>query len=321
MRTYLKGFGVLTLIAGLLTAPFCQAGEVEQPQLAKDADAVVKGNSAFALALYAKLKAQEGNLFLSPYSISTALAMTYAGARGNTEAQMAEVLHFELEQDRLHQAFQKLISDLNAAGKKGGYQLSVANALWGQKGYGFLKEFLGLTRRYYGAGLNEVDFIRASEAARKTINAWVEKETRDKIKDLIKPGILDALTRLVLTNAIYFKGDWASKFKEEETKVEPFTLASGEKVDVPLMQQTEEFKYMQGEHVKGSFTGMVLAIPAIVSKTTQDVVQRALETVPVDKVRTWVKETFGKSARVKRKEAFSIGTNTEQKPDQLRLSA
>ncbi len=212
-----------------------------------DSQVVVRGNSRFALDLYAKLKAQQGNLFFSPYSISTALGMTYAGARGDTAAQMAKVLHFELPQERLHPGFAALINDLNAAGKKGDYQLSIANALWGQKSCGFLKEFLDLTRSRYGAGLNEVDFKKATETARKTINAWVEKQTRDKIKNLIKPGVLNALTKLVLTNAIYFKGNWTLKFEEQQTREEPFTLANGSKLDVAMMHQTAEFRYTQGD--------------------------------------------------------------------------
>ncbi|MCK4307062.1 serpin family protein [candidate division WOR-3 bacterium] len=208
-----------------------------------DKKTVVDGNNMFALELYTELKEQEGNLFFSPYSISTALAMTYAGARGNTEKQMAEVLHFELSQKCLHPTFHSLISQLNAQGK--GYQLNIANALWGQKGYGFLEEFLELTKANYGAGLNEVDFVRDAESARKTINAWVEEQTKDKIKDLIKPGILDALTVLVLTNAIYFKGNWASQFKKKETKDSKFYVRANKTVKVPMMYQKEKFKYME----------------------------------------------------------------------------
>ncbi len=212
--------------------------------------AVVEGNNAFALDLYAKLRDQEGNLFLSPYSISTALAMTYAGARGNTEKQMADVLHFDLPQGRLHPAFRQLIERMNAQGKGNSYQLSVANALWGQKGYGFLKEFLDLTKASYGAGLREVDFVGATGAARRTINDWVVRKTEGKIKDLIKRGILDFDTCLVLTNAIYFKGNWASRFNERYTKDSPFSIAPDEKVRVPMMYQMRKFRYMEGDVFK-----------------------------------------------------------------------
>jgi len=227
----------------------------------KTEEFVVEGNNKFALQLYAKLREQEGNLFFSPCSISTALAMTYAGARGETEAQMAEVLHFPAfvtgdkkapsllvpGRKAFHSAFGAIIRDLNARGEKGGYELSVANALWCQKGYGFLKEFLELIKTDYCGGFNEVDFVTAAESVRQTINAWVEKETKDKIKELIKPGILNKFTRLVLTNAIYFKGNWARQFKEENTRDAPFTLISGEKIDIPMMNQTAEFNYMEAE--------------------------------------------------------------------------
>jgi serpin B len=208
---------------------------------------IVQGNNQFALDLYAKLQERKGNLFFSPYSISTALALTYAGAKGQTQSQMASVLHFPL-QAQFHSAFGKIIKDLNARGENGRYELTIANALWGQKGYEFLKEFLGLIKANYDGQLNEVDFVSATEAARKTINAWVEQKTKDKIKELIKPGVLDAMTRLVLTNAIYFKGNWASQFKEAQTENAPFTLLSGDTVEVPLMNQTGQFPYMETEN-------------------------------------------------------------------------
>ena len=238
----------------------------------EDERAVVEGNNKFALQLYAKLRAREGNLFFSPYSISTALAMTYAGARSQTEAQMARVLYFptkmpigvwrdpnkELSKSerawhrlQFHSAFGAIIKDLNARGEKGGYELTVANALWGQKGYGFLKDFPELIKTNYDGRLSEVDFVRATEAARKTINAWVEKKTRNKIKDLIPKGVLNSMTRLVLTNAIYFKGNWASRFEKDRTKDAPFTLAGGEKVNVPMMNQTADFNYMETEDFQG----------------------------------------------------------------------
>jgi serpin B len=219
-----------------------------------DRAAAVKGNTEFACDLYAKLRGQDGNLFFSPYSISTALAMTRAGARGETADQMDKTLHFTLKGDKLHAAFGELIKEANGDPKdaKRGYQLSTANALWGQKGFSFLPEFVKLTKDDYGAGLNEVDFVGATEDARKTINAWVEKETRDKIKDLLPQGVLTTDTRLVLTNAIYFKGDWASQFKKDLTKEEPFAVAADKKVNAPLMHQKATFRYYDG----GSFQAL-----------------------------------------------------------------
>lgn len=225
-------------------------GEADE-SLKASKKALVEGNNAFALELYAKLRQGQGNLFFSPYSISTALAMTYAGARGETDRQMARVLHFLLPQQQLHATFGAVLKDLNARGEKGGYELTVANALWPQKGYVFLKEFLELVETNYEGGLNEVDFVGAAEAARQTINDWVKKETRGKIKELIGPGGLDSLTRLVLTNAIYFKGNWAEQFKKDRTRQEPFTLVNSKKVDVSMMNRTGQFSYMETEDFQG----------------------------------------------------------------------
>jgi serpin B len=244
----------------------------EQPA-AKPADkaAAAKGDNEFALDVYAQLRGEEGNLFFSPYSISTALAMTYAGARGQTADEMAKTLHFTLDQEHLHPAMGALIRELNDPGKPSGYQLSVANALWGQKGQPFRKDFLDLTRTDYGAGLHEVDFARATEAARKTINTWVEQQTRDKIKELLKPGILDPDTRLVLTNAIYFKGDWVYQFDKKRTHQADFHVTEKQTVQVPLMSMTNEkgeFKYLKGDDFQalelpyaGKHLAMVLFLP------------------------------------------------------------
>lgn len=209
---------------------------------------LVNGNNKFAFELYKNLMTRQGNLFFSPYSISTTLAMTYAGAKGNTQAQMANVLHFELPQEFLHPEFKKLIDITN--GKTSAYQLNVANALWGQKGYSFLSSFIELTKENYGAGLNEVDFKRATETARRTINAWVEKETQNKIKDLIQPGVLDVLTRLVLTNAIYFKGNWANEFEKKLTKDLPFYVAPEKEIQTPMMYKKGDFNFLETKELQ-----------------------------------------------------------------------
>jgi serpin B len=249
------------------TCPTCMAKAAAAAAKIADEQAVVQGNTEFALELYAKVRGEPGNLFCSPYSISTALAMPYAGAAGPTEKQMAEVLHLPVavagkgtnmtarkaeltrptvSKQRFHLAFGSIIKGLNARGEKGGYQLTVANALWGQKDYGFLAEFVQLIKDHYQGNLNEVDYVRAAEAAAREINAWVEEQTKGKIKNLISPGALNSMTRLVLTNAIYFKGNWARQFKKEQTRDAPFTPADGGKVDVAMMNQTAEFGYMEG---------------------------------------------------------------------------
>jgi serpin B len=212
-----------------------------------DVQTVVQGNTAFALDLYARLREREGNLFYSPYSISTALAMTYAGARGETEAQMARVLHFTLGQQLLHPAFGSLRGEIQGAGQKRKYQLQTANRLWGQKGYGFLPHFLKTTETYYGAGLKEVDFVRATEEARRMINGWVEEQTNDKIRELLKPGLVTPNTRLVLTNAIYFKAAWMLPFNARQTRDEDFLLADGNKVKAKLMHGRRHANYFKGD--------------------------------------------------------------------------
>ena len=206
-------------------------------------DWAVRGNTAFALSLYQKLSSTEGNLFLSPFSISTALAMTFAGARGNTAREMAAALHFSVEGEELHSAFAGLKRNLLEAKREGGVRLKVANALWPQQGYPFLPEYLALLERYYGTTATPVDYARATEQARQTINQWVERETEQKIKDLIPSGILNPLTRLVLTNGIYFKGDWASQFKKSATRDAPFYGSRGSSINVPMMTQQHRFRY------------------------------------------------------------------------------
>ena len=223
------------------------------PARPADLTTLVEGNSYFAFDLYQALKGEEGNLFYSPYSISLALAMTYAGARGETEQQMADTLHFLLAQDDLHPAFNALDIELasrgeGAQGKDGeGFRLNIVNAIWGQKDYQFLTEFLDTLAGNYGAGLRLLDFIRAPEESRLTINDWVSDQTEERIKDLIPQGAIDSLTRLVLTNAIYFNAAWQYPFDEDSTRDGTFYLLDGDEVTVPMMHQTEEFGYTEGD--------------------------------------------------------------------------
>jgi serpin B len=234
---------------------------------------VVKGNNQFAFDLYAKLKEEKGNLFFSPYSISSALAMTYLGARGDTASQMAKVLHFPTEQDKLHPFFSAITTELTSTSQKG-LQISIANALWGQKGYKFLDAFTESVRKFYGAGFQEVDFQKDSEAARQTINKWIEEQTKDKIKEPIKPGVLDPATRLVLANAIYFKGNWLRPFDKNFTREANFTVTEKEKVRVLMMCVPKEdvekhkFRYAETTDVQvlelpysGNRVSMVVLLP------------------------------------------------------------
>jgi serpin B len=229
-------------------------GAVEPNQVTdgNDIKEVVAGNTNFALNLYGKLKdsTTKGNLFFSPYSISTALALVYGGARSNTEKQMAEALHFTLPGKRLHSAFGTLQKQLIQDEKSRGYQLLLANALWGQKGEPFLKEFLDLTKDYYGASISQLDFVDETEKSRQIINSWVEEKTKEKIKDLIPPGGVDEITALVLTNAIYFKGDWKTKFEEKDTELADFYISANNKIKINLMHVKEKFKYYENEKLQ-----------------------------------------------------------------------
>jgi serpin B len=201
--------------------------------------ALADGNNAFAIDLYKQVAAkQDGNLILSPYSVSSALAMTYAGARGETAEQMKKTLHFSLPSEKLHPAFGGVTDSLQTAGKKRRYELNIANALWAQQGLEFVPEFRDITGKSYSAGVREVNF-GDREAARGTINRWVEEQTRDKIKDLLQPNDITGNVRLVLTNAIYFKGEWKHQFKKERTFDGDFETAPGVKVKVPMMRHSE----------------------------------------------------------------------------------
>ena len=214
---------------------------------------LASGNSAFAFDLYQAFRDKDGNLFYSPYSISLALAMTYAGARGETEKQMADTLHFTLPQDRLHLAFNSLDLELSQRGKgaKGkdgeGFRLNIANAIWGQKDYHFLATFLDVLAENYGAGLRVLDFTKEPEKSRIVINDWVREETEGRIKDLLPPGSVGPPTSLVLTNAIYFNAAWQYPFEENATRDGLFHLLQGGEVSVPMMGQAKSLGYAESE--------------------------------------------------------------------------
>jgi serine protease inhibitor len=252
-------------------------------------ETVVRGNTEFALDLYQRLRTEEGNLFLSPYSISTVLAMTYAGARGSTETQMAQTLHFTLDQKRLHPAFASLEEGLKTVQEKGHILFKVANALWPQVGYPLLEEFLALTEEHYGVLTAPVDY-GDSEAARRKINAWVEGRTQEKIRELIPQGILNALTRLVLTNAVYFKGKWASQFEKGSTRDAPFWIAPRRSVKVPMMTQEHTFRYGDSDSLQTlelPYVGDDLSMIVLLPKKVDGLVE--LETaLTVENLEKWM---------------------------------
>jgi serpin B len=219
---------------------------------AADLAATVAGNTAFALDLYQELRALPGNLSYSPFSLSEELAMTWAGARGETGAQIAKALHFDLPASRLHPAFHALDRALahqgDAPGKSGqGLQIRFANALWGQRGAPFAVPFLDTLARDYGATLHVVDFKRAPDSARVTINQWVTERTAGRIPDLLSPGTVTADTRLLLADAVYFHAAWKQPFDPASTRLADFTRLDGSTVSTPTMADTKSLSYGEGE--------------------------------------------------------------------------
>jgi len=241
-----------------------------------DVQQLVAGNNAFAFDLYETLRGEEGSLFFSPMSISSALAMTYAGADGGTAEQMADVLHFTLPEERLHAAFGTLMRDLASSGDDSAaclgasgdpFTLSIANSLWGQVNYEFLSGFLQTLAENYDSPLRRLQFFGDPEGSRETINGWVSDETRGRIEDLLKPGDINDLTRLVLVNAIYFNASWSYPFSEGATRPGAFHLPGGD-FQVDMMRQTQRFGYAEGEDyqaVELPYTGgdasMVILLP------------------------------------------------------------
>ena len=230
---------VLVIAAVALQARAAEGSEMK---------ALVEGNTAFALQLYGKLRSTEGNLALSPYSISSALAMTYAGARGQTARQMEQALHFDRSKNDLHPLFGRLDKALNAA--QGNNELNIANSIWPQAKYPFRQEFLSLLKKDYGATVTPLNYEREAEAARVTINQWVDDKTRHKIAEIIGPRVLDESTRMVLVNAIYFKGTWATPFPEYATRPDKFYSKPDTTATVPFMHKHGQFSYGENDQLQ-----------------------------------------------------------------------
>jgi serpin B len=235
---------------------------------------LVSGDSAFALDLFHEIAEGDANVFFSPHSISSALAMSYAGARGETETQMADALHFELRQETLHVAFDWLDLELNGRGEVSppyegeGFDLHVVNAVWGQRGHPFRSSYLDTLAVNYGAGLRLLDFSGDPDGSRITINEWVSGQTNERIQDLLPSGSISEVTRLVLTNAIYFNAPWLYPFDEKETKARSFLPVSGPSFSVPMMYQRGTFSYARVGNVQvvelpynGGKLAMLLLVP------------------------------------------------------------
>ena len=260
----------------------------------------VDGNTAFALDLYQKLKDRPGNLFFSPYSISTSLAMTYAGARGQTEDEMAQVLHFNLASNNLHAAFGDLTARMNGIQRWNRITLVAANSLWCQKDYHFTDTFLNLVHKFYQAEARPVDFKHSAQVAGNEISGWAERKTGGKIKGVIEPDRLTSDVRLVLCSAIYFKGKWQHQFKKSDTEPAPFHVTTNQTVTVPMMHQKAHFKSARSddrsiELLELPYTGtdlsMIILLPEI-EYASPDVENPGLpdleQKLTADNLRAWL---------------------------------
>ncbi len=274
----MKLFPLLLITAAVLAAAifFLSENNANIAFVADDSGAtpegiksVVNANNQFAFELYSEFKSQDGNIFFSPHSVSAALAMTYEGAKGKTAKEMQSVLHIPEDAQIRRPAFAGIYNEINKKDKK--YKLSTANALWAQKDYNFLDEYIGNVEKYYGGKVTNLDFVTETEKSRQTINKWVEEQTNNKIKDLIPQGVLNGLTRLVLTNAIYFKGTWLLQFDKQNTREEDFRVSSGSTIKVPMMSLTGDdvkFNYAETDNLQilempyaGEELSMLLLLP------------------------------------------------------------
>ncbi|OIO65079.1 hypothetical protein AUJ68_03980 [Candidatus Woesearchaeota archaeon CG1_02_57_44] len=262
------GFLLLVLaLTAILAACASTAPLPPIPEGAASVQSIADANNAFAFDLYSKVAEKPGNIFFSPWSLSTALAMTYEGARTQTQAEMAQVLH--LQQDvSVKEAYDALHTLVGQGGRD--YQLSTANAYWADKQYRFLQDYSHLLTTYYHAQASNVDFANDLEGSRKKINAWVEDKTRDKITELIREGDLPGATVLVLTNAVYFKGDWAQQFDKKKTQQRDFTTPTGT-VKVDMMESSgkgAKYNYAENDIMqmvelpyKGDDLSMLVILP------------------------------------------------------------
>uniref|UniRef100_A0A8C6CFX7 Serpin B6 n=1 Tax=Moschus moschiferus TaxID=68415 RepID=A0A8C6CFX7_MOSMO len=258
-------------------------------------DALSEANATFALTLLKKLgEENSNNVFISPLSISSALAMVLVGARGNTAAQMCQTLSLSKISgggEDVHQGFQNLLSEINRTDTQ--YLLRTANRLFGEKTCDFLSAFKDSCRVFYQAEVEELDFVGTSEEARKHINTWVAEKTEDKIRDLLSENSVNSMTRLVLVNAIYFKGNWAKQFNKEHTKERPFKVSKNVEKPVQMMFKKSTFKMTYIGEIStqilvlpyvGKELNMVILLPG--ESTDLNTVEKALT---YEKFITWTK--------------------------------
>ena len=288
MKRLLIFSGIGILVLALILVGLAAAGTAPQnttsvsgepvagdahPDTPDGAGNVAAGNNRFAFDLYRQLATDPayagGNLFFSPYSISSALAITYEGARGTTADEIGAVLHLPTNDTLRREGFAALNAALNRG--SGNYTLRTANALWAEETYSFLPDYIDVAARWYGANVTNLDFIENPEGSRETINRWVEERTEDRIRDLLPPNSIDPLTRLVITNAIYFKGTWAKQFDANETREEEFRVGPNEMVLAPMMHGDAAYPYAETEtlqvlempyaHESGNGLAMLVLLP------------------------------------------------------------
>ena len=252
---------------------------------------VIEANNRFAINLYSQYKSEEGNIFFSPFSISTAMAMVYEGAEGKTAKEIKSVFGFPKYDNSRRNQYSNLLSEINKKDKE--YALKTANALWAEQDFHFLDEYLTTVEEYYGGKTTNLDFKNEWEASRLIINNWVEDKTNDKIKDLLSEGVIDALTRLVLTNAIYFKAEWLIQFDADKTSDEYFRVNPDKSIKVPMMQPTSQkstFNYTQNKDLQilempyaGEDLSMLILLPL------DDDIEALENSFTIEKLTEWKK--------------------------------
>jgi serine protease inhibitor len=282
MKTLYKNLTVLGILAGITLTSLPTRSEPTNT-----VSELARGNNTFALELYGKLKSKEGNLFFSPYSVSSCLGMVYAGARGETEKQMANTLHFSTNQTAVHAGFGALQKELN---EKAGATLKVANALLVQKGLPFDKDFLDCITQTYQAFPMQFDFRTQAQLASDELNRWVAERTEGNIQKIMGPEQMGGNAGLMVANAMYFKGKWADPFSEEQTKPIPFDLANGGTVTAQMMGKSAYFGYFENSELKAlelPYAGRKLSMVVLLPNYRQGLA--TLEsTITTDKVSAWV---------------------------------
>jgi len=297
---------VLVIVVALTTQKPTEEPIIEKPVVKEPAikpegiESIITANNQFALDFYSEIKGEDENIFFSPYSLSVALAMTYEGARGKTAEEMRSVFYFPQEDSFRRESYLSLDSWLTREETE--HELNIANALWAQEGFAFLQEYFDIITAYYHGLIENLDFIKDPEGSRIIINKWVEEKTKEKIKDLIPKGLINNLTRLVLTNAIYFKGDWVQEFDKKETREQDFYITPEQTVKVDMMRRLDEeaeFPYYETENLQilemsysGKETSMLVLLP---KKHNLEEIE---EQLTLENLSTWQENLEEKEVRV-----------------------